>query len=232
MAYGIDASAHKAALELDLPTVGVLPCGIDGIYPAHHRELARRILDKGGVVTEFPPGSGVRKWHFLKRNRIIAALSEATLVMEGKENSGSLITARLAKEAGKQIYAFPGNVGNDNSVATNLLIKGGAKLLTSSMDIIGDIPRLNPFAASDNGSDMNEVLTSLSVSAVSVDDGIFSHRKRFAKTEKKEEKQTTEKVENTVAENEEQIKRKLGDKLFGLYKKIPEHLYFLRKLLK
>ncbi len=222
LAVGIDGVALAAAASLAKPTVAVIGSGIDVCYPKEHRTLAKEIVKCGVVLTEYPPKTKPAKYNFPKRNRIIAALSEATLVMEGKENSGSLITARLAKEAGKQIYAFPGNVGNDNSVATNLLIKGGAKLLTSSMDIIGDIPKLNPFAAADNGSDMMEVLSSLSVSAVSVDDGIFSHRKRFAKNEKKEEKQTTEKVENTVEENEEQIKRKLGDKLFGLYKKIPD----------
>ncbi len=122
MAYGIDASAHKAALELDLPTVGVLPCGIDEIYPAHHRELARRILDKGGVVTEFPPGSGVRKWHFLKRNRIIAGMSRATVVVESRIKGGAMRTAEYANSYDREVYAIPGRLCDTNSDGCNFLI--------------------------------------------------------------------------------------------------------------
>jgi tetratricopeptide (TPR) repeat protein len=115
-------AAAKAALELDLPTVGVLPCGIDEIYPAHHRELARRILDKGGVVTEFPPGSGVRKWHFLKRNRIIAGMSRATVVVESRIKGGAMRTAEYANSYDREVYAIPGRLCDTNSDGCNFLI--------------------------------------------------------------------------------------------------------------
>lgn len=122
MAYGIDVSAHRAAVEFDIPTVGVLPCGIDEIYPAHHRELARKMLDKGGIITEFPPGSGVRKWHFLKRNRIIAGMSRAVVVIESRIKGGAMRTAEYANSYNREVYAMPGRLCDTNSDGCNFLI--------------------------------------------------------------------------------------------------------------
>ena len=218
LAKGIDGVALAAAVSLGKPTVAVIGSGIDVCYPKEHLTLAREIVKCGCVMTEYPPKTKPERFNFPKRNRIISALSEALLVMEGREGSGSLITAEFAAEQGKRIYAFPGNVGNASSVATLQLIKGGARLFTDSLDVINDIPRLNPFEIDKNNTpSMNEVLTSLSVSCVTVDDAVF-YRKREAMSSPKEE------ASETLCENspqkEEEIEKKLGKRLFGLYQKI------------
>ncbi len=122
MAYGIDVCAHKAALEHDIPTIGVLPCGIDAIYPDAHRNVAKKMLEKGGILTEFPPGSGVRKWHFLKRNRIIAGMARAVVVVESRIRGGAMRTAEYANSYNKEIYAVPGRLCDTNSDGCNYLI--------------------------------------------------------------------------------------------------------------
>lgn len=122
MAYGIDASAHKAALEMGVPTVGVLPCGIDEIYPQAHRDMAKRMLESGGIITEFPPGFGVRKWHFLKRNRIIAGISRAVVVVESRIKGGAMRTAEYANSYNREVYAVPGRLCDTNSDGCNFLI--------------------------------------------------------------------------------------------------------------
>ncbi len=122
MAYGIDVSAHKAALEYNLPTVGVLPCGIDMIYPSAHRGIALKMLDKGGILTEFPRGTDVRRWQFIKRNRIIAGMSRAVILAESRIKGGAMITAEFASSYGRDIYAVPGRVDDSNSFGCNYLI--------------------------------------------------------------------------------------------------------------
>ncbi len=122
LAYGIDACAHRAAIDYGLPTIGVLPCGIDTIYPEAHREIAKRMLEKGGIITEFPPGCGVRKWHFLKRNRIIAGISECTVVVESRLRGGAMRTAEYANSYNREVYAVPGRLYDTNSVGCNYLI--------------------------------------------------------------------------------------------------------------
>ena len=122
MAFGIDVSAHKSALELGVPTVGVLPCGIDEIYPANHRDMAKRMLETGGIITEFPPGSGVRKWHFLKRNRIIAGMSRAVVVVESRIKGGAMRTAEYANSYNREVFAVPGRLCDTNSDGCNFLI--------------------------------------------------------------------------------------------------------------
>lgn len=122
MAYGIDVSAHKAALELGVPTVGVLPCGIDEIYPQNHRNMAKQMLERGGILTEFPPGSGVRKWHFLKRNRIIAGMSRAVVVVESRIKGGAMRTAEYANSYNREVFAVPGRLCDTNSDGCNFLI--------------------------------------------------------------------------------------------------------------
>ncbi len=122
MAYGIDVCAHKAALEYELPTVGVLPCGIDMIYPSAHRDIALKMLDKGGILTEFPRGVEVRRWQFIKRNRIIAGMSRAVILAESRIKGGAMITAEFANGYGRDVYAVPGRVDDSNSFGCNYLI--------------------------------------------------------------------------------------------------------------
>jgi DNA processing protein len=141
-ARGIDASAHRGALEGGGRTVAVLGTGIDECYPRDHKKLAGEILDKGGaIVTQFPLGTPPVSENFPYRNRIISGLSLGVLVVEASENSGSLITARLAIEQNREVFAVPGNITSRNSFGTNYLIKGaGAKLVQQWQDIATELP--------------------------------------------------------------------------------------------
>ena len=127
MALGIDSEGHKGALEGKMPTFAVLGSGVDVCYPKSNRKLYERILwENGGIISECPLGSGPVSWHFPARNRIISALSDAVLVVEAKENSGSLITAGFALEQGKMVYAIPGAVTDELSRGCHKLIYDGA----------------------------------------------------------------------------------------------------------
>lgn len=142
LARGIDAAAHRGALEAGGRTVGVLGTGIDEVYPRDHRKLAEEMLGRGGaLVSQFPLGTPPVPENFPYRNRIISGLSLGTIVVEAAENSGSLITARLAMEQNREVYAVPGNVTSRNSFGTNYLIKGaGAKLIQSWQDVVTEFP--------------------------------------------------------------------------------------------
>jgi len=135
LAFGIDACAHRGALDGGL-TVAVLGCGADVAYPAAHRSLWRRIGEEGLVLSELPPGCGAWRWAFPARNRIMAALAGMTVVVEAAERSGSLITADLATDLGRDLGAVPGPVGSRLSVATNNLIAGGACLVRDAQDVL------------------------------------------------------------------------------------------------
>ncbi len=136
LARGIDGIAHRTALEVGGDTVAVLGTGIDVPYPAEHDELFRAIAEHGCLVSEFPPGTPPHKWHFPRRNRIIAGLSRGVLVVEAPEKSGAMITAEYALEEGKEVFAVPGPIYNPTSAGTNRLIKEGAALVTSAADIL------------------------------------------------------------------------------------------------
>ena len=136
LARGIDAEAHRGALEAGGITVAVLGCGIDRDYPASHAELARRIVERGLVVAEYAPGVEPAPWRFPARNRIIAGLCAATVVVEARERSGALITADLALEEGREVFAVPGEITSSLSVGTNDLLKLGASPLTRAADIL------------------------------------------------------------------------------------------------
>ena len=141
-ARGIDAAAHRGALEAGGRTVAVLGTGIDEIYPRDHKKLADEILAHGGaVVSQFPLGTPPVSENFPYRNRIISGLSLGVVVVEAAENSGSLITARLAMEQNREVFAVPGNITSRNSFGTNYLIKGaGAKLVQQWQDIAAELP--------------------------------------------------------------------------------------------
>ncbi len=136
MALGIDGAAHTGALKADGITVAVLGSGLETAYPKSHQELMRRIMEKGMLISEYPPYSKPERWHFPERNRIISGLSQGTLVVEAPKRSGSLITANYALDEGRDIFALPGNIDNTNSEGTNNLIKDGAYLVTSPRDIV------------------------------------------------------------------------------------------------
>ena len=141
-ARGIDAAAHRGAIEAGGRTVAVLGTGIDEVYPRDHKKLAEEILDGGGaMVTQFPLSTPPVSENFPYRNRIISGLSLGVVVVEAAENSGSLITARLAIEQNREVFAVPGNITSRNSFGTNYLIKGaGAKLVQQWQDIAAELP--------------------------------------------------------------------------------------------
>ena len=137
LAKGIDAIAHKASLDVEGKTIAVLGCGVDIVYPAENQQLYRRIIEKDSlIISEFPPGQTVVKGLFIARNRIISGLSKGVMIVEGTKDSGSLITARYAAEQGKDIFAPPSSITSNMSAAPNLLLKQGAKLVTSVEDIM------------------------------------------------------------------------------------------------
>lgn len=136
LAYGVDAIAHRAALEAKGLTIAVLPTNLDKIHPASHRQLAQEIIGKGGaLVSEYPPDSLIQKWNFVQRNRIASGLSQAVLITEAGPKSGTLHTAEFALEQGREVLAVPGNITSPNSVGTNSLIKAGATPVTTADDI-------------------------------------------------------------------------------------------------
>lgn len=144
MALGCDAMAANGALDADAPTVAVLGCGLDIVYPHEHRTLSEHIAKTGMIMTEYPPGSRPEGAHFPVRNRIISGLSQGTLVVEAPEGSGSLITARTALYQGRDLFAVPGEVGSVNSAGCNALIKAGAQTVTSAYDVLSEYEFVYP----------------------------------------------------------------------------------------
>jgi DNA processing protein len=136
LARGVDGEAHRGALEAGGITVAVLGCGIDRDYPAVHAELARRICERGLVVSEYEPGVEPAPWRFPARNRIIAGLSAATVIVEARERSGALITADFALEDGREVFAVPGEITSALATGTNRLLGQGATPLTSADDVL------------------------------------------------------------------------------------------------
>jgi DNA processing protein len=136
LARGVDGEAHRGALEAGGTTVAVLGCGIDRVYPAAHAELARRVSERGLIVSEYSPGVEPAPWRFPARNRIIAGLAAATVVVEARERSGALITADLALEEGREVFAVPGEITSALSTGTNALLRTGATALTSTADVL------------------------------------------------------------------------------------------------
>ena len=136
MARGVDGEAHRGALEAGGATIAVLGCGIDRDYPAAHAHLARGICGTGLVVSEYAPEVEPAPWRFPARNRIIAGLCAATVIVEARERSGALITADFALEAGREVFAVPGEITSALSAGTNALLRVGAVPLTSSADVL------------------------------------------------------------------------------------------------
>jgi DNA processing protein len=139
MARGIDTTAHKAVLESSGDTVAVFGCGVDEIYPAENRKLAHQIAEQGLLLSEFPMGTPAYPQNFPVRNRIIAGMSAGVLVVEGGEYSGSAITAKLAAEQNREVFAVPGNITSKMSWGPNLLIKQGAKLVQEWNDVVTEL---------------------------------------------------------------------------------------------
>ena len=156
IARGVDGEAHRGALEGGGTTVAVLGCGIDRDYPAAHRDLARQVAERGLLVSEYPPGVEPAPWRFPARNRIVAGLCSATVVVEARERSGALITADFALEEGREVFAVPGEITSALSAGSNALLRLGAVPLTRAEDVlesfgitpgVSSAPELEPDAA-------------------------------------------------------------------------------------
>ncbi|HTL91780.1 MAG TPA: DNA-processing protein DprA, partial [Steroidobacteraceae bacterium] len=139
LATGIDAASHEGALAGGGETIAVYATGLDRVYPAEHSALAQRIRTRGALVSEFPPRTPPRREHFPRRNRLIAGLSLGTLVVEAARHSGSLITARLAGEAGREVFAIPGSIHSPLARGCHQLIKSGAKLVEEAADVLSEL---------------------------------------------------------------------------------------------
>ena len=139
LADGIDASAHRGALSAGGTTIAVLGCGLDVCYPTRNRQLYRQILSAGTLLSEHPPGTRPLPHHFPVRNRIIAGMSLGVVIVEGKLGGGAMITARLAMEYGREVFAVPGPVHSSGSHGPHLLVRDGARLVTSPEEILEDL---------------------------------------------------------------------------------------------
>jgi len=237
MAKGIDGVATAAAIKAGGTTVAVLGSGIDVCYPIEHRRLAQEIVKKGCVLTEYAPGTKPYKWNFPKRNRIISGLTCATVVIEGREDSGAIITARYAKAQGRGVYALPGNIDNKTSEVPNLLIRNGAKLITKAEDLIDDyefvtLGKLNRFVLMEKvDMKMSETLRELKIFCVTPSDDIFRTYPKRKKENKPEHTATNASLpstkEKTEAESQKQEEVKPIDfssfdkKALEIYKRIP-----------
>lgn len=150
MARGIDAAAHRGALTGAGATAAVLGCGVDVVYPKENKRLMDEIIEKGIVLSEFPPGTSPAAGNFPQRNRIIAGLSQGLMVVEAAEKSGSLITADFALEQGRDVFAVPGLVTSPLNRGAHRLIKQGARLVESAFDILEEMGLNNCFSTSEN----------------------------------------------------------------------------------
>jgi DNA processing protein len=147
LAFGIDACAHRGALDAGGPTIAVLGSGPDTAYPAAHRDLWARCVEGGAVISELPPGSTPWRWTFPARNRVMAGLTGMTVVVEAAARSGSMVTARLAVELGRDVGAVPGPVTSRPSAGPNALLAEGARVVRDAQDVLGALGLRGPDAA-------------------------------------------------------------------------------------
>ena len=174
LALGIDAAAHRGALAAQGETVAVIGTGADRIYPARNKELAIAIAERGAIVSEFPLGTPAVAYNFPRRNRIISGLARGVLVVEAAPESGSLITARLAAEQGREVFAIPGSIHSPVARGCHKLIKQGAKLVETAQDILEELGNFAaapmPAAAPSATPDESPILAALGHDPCSLDD--------------------------------------------------------------
>lgn len=172
MALGIDGAAHRGALRANGGTIAVVGTGLDVVYPAKHRDLAHQIAERGLIISEFPLGTPSKAQNFPRRNRIISGLSLGCLVVEANVQSGSLITARLAAEQGREVFAIPGSIHSPVSKGCHQLIKQGAKLVDNIQDVVdelGIISRENIFSELQKPAEFNPLLESMGFDPVTME---------------------------------------------------------------
>jgi len=178
MALGIDGAAHRGALKANGATVAVVGTGLDIVYPARHRDLAHKIVERGIIISEFALGTPSRAQNFPRRNRIISGLGLGCLVVEANVQSGSLITARLAAEQGREVFAIPGSIHSPMSKGCHELIKQGAKLVDSIKDMIDELGSITtnhyaestlPESQSDRASQADPILDCIGYDAITME---------------------------------------------------------------
>ncbi len=177
LAVGIDAAAHEGALDTDASTIAVVATGLDRVYPARNRDLAARIAQHGALLSEYVPGTPPRREHFPQRNRLISGLARGVLVVEATLSSGSLITARLAGDQGRDVFAIPGSIHSPFAKGCHKLIREGAKLVETASDILDELDperRQQPVDATGmvnahTDGDANPLLAAMGYDPVNVD---------------------------------------------------------------
>lgn len=173
LALGIDAAAHRGGLAGRAKSVAVTGTGLDVVYPARNRELAHQLAEEGALISEFPLGTGAKAENFPRRNRILSGLSLGVLVVEAALQSGSLITARLGAEQGREVFAIPGSIHSPLSKGCHALIKQGAKLVETAQDVLEELGLGDPAAAAQatepTGTEASAVLRTLGYDPVDLD---------------------------------------------------------------
>ena len=170
LAQGIDAAAHQGALDAGGKTVAFVGNGIDRVYPAGNRKLAHSVVESGALVSEYPLGAPPERWHFPERNRLISGLSLGTVVVEAARRSGSLITARLAAEQGREVFALPGSIHNPLARGCHKLIRQGAKLVETAADILAELRPLTEHMLEAVDDDYSELRKYLSFDPINIDE--------------------------------------------------------------
>lgn len=217
LARGIDATAHKGALGANSGgTVGVLGCGIDVIYPKENRKIFAEIEERGAIISEFPMGTYPAPQNFPVRNRIIAGMARGVVVVEGAQYSGSLITARLAMECGREVFAVPGYATQPASFGPNQLIKQGAKLVTGWEDVVEELPtpiraELLPVETTDGAQRASLVTESLAP----------AERALYALLEVDKSRQVDELVEQSKMNSSEVLSALFELEMKGLVQQLP-----------
>lgn len=173
LAQGIDGAAHRGALDGAASTLAVIGTGPDRVFPASHKALAHAIAERGGMLSEFPPGTPPAAWNFPRRNRLLSGLARGVLVVEAALSSGSLITARYAGEQGREVFAIPGSIHSPQSRGCHKLIRDGAKLVETAQDVLCELGLAPPApfadAAAGRRRPEHPVLTALGHDPVDVD---------------------------------------------------------------
>ena len=216
MARGIDALGHQGATAVNGRAIGVLGTGVDVFYPKENKKLYEKVLERGAIVSEFPLGTHPAPENFPVRNRIVAGLPLGVVVVEGAQYSGSLITARLAMEFGREVFGVPGNVTQPVSFAPNQLIKQGAKLVTNGEDVIEELPtpvRAALVQAEQPESDERNLLVAVSLNA--------SEKKVYEQLSAEEARHIDDIVERSGLNSSEVLATLFGLEMKGVIRQLP-----------
>ena len=216
LARGVDALAHSGATSVGGRAIGVLGTGIDVCYPKENKKLFEKVLEKGAIISELPTGAHPAPENFPVRNRIIAGMPLGVLIVEGKQYSGSLITARLAMEFGREVFGVPGNITQEVSFAPNQLIKQGAKLVTDAEDVIEELPtpvRAALVQAESAGSEQRNLLAAEGLSPI--------EKRIYELLSTEDSKPIDELVESTGLNSSEVLATLFDLELKGIIRQLP-----------